>query len=171
MANYADNAALFNPERYPDAKKIKVGIVTAEWNEQVTGKLNAGAISVLKECLVPESHIFQITVPGSFELTAGAQWIFQHYTVDVVICLGCIIQGETRHFEFISQAVANGLTQVELKYGKPVIFGVLTTDTLEQALQRCGGKHGHKGEEAALTAIRMALLDKNPSNKIGFNPR
>lgn len=167
MAQYGDNTELFNPENYPDGSGIKVGISTSQWNSEVTDKLLAGAMEVLSLSKVSEENIYSIEVPGSFELTAGAQWLFQHYPVDVVICLGCVIQGETRHFDFICHGVTNGLNGVMLKFGKPVIFGVLTTDNQQQALERCGGAHGHKGREAALTALQMALLDSQKS-KIGF---
>jgi len=95
------------------------------------------------------------TVAGSYELPLASQWLAQRIDIDAVIVLGCIIQGETRHFEFIAQAVAKGIMDVNLKFGKPIIFGVLTTDTLQQALERAGGKHGNKGDEAAITAIKM----------------
>ena len=99
--------------------------------------------------------ILRKNVPGSFELSLASQKMAQKSDVDAVICLGCVIQGETRHFEFICQSVAQGLKDVSLKYDKPVIFGVLTTDTTQQALDRAGGKHGNKGDEAAMTAIKM----------------
>ena len=104
---------------------------------------------------VKKENIIRKDVPGSFELSLGAQWMAEQNKIDAVICLGCVIQGETRHFDFICQAVAHGLTDVGLKYNKPVIFGVLTTDTQKQALDRAGGKHGNKGDEAAMTAIKM----------------
>lgn len=106
---------------------------------------------------LPE-NILQFTVPGSFELTSGADLLLQNKNLDAVICLGCVIQGETKHFDFICDAVANGITNVSIKYNKPVIFGVLTTDNLQQAKDRSGGVHGNKGEEAAVTAILMADL-------------
>ena len=169
MANYKDNASLQNPGAFADGSKLKIGIAVAEWNREVTSKLLEGTLSSLTKCSVNETNIYKVEVPGSFELTSGAQFLFQNYSLDAVICLGCIIQGETRHFDFISDAVANGVTNVSIKYGKPVIFGVLTTDTMEQALERCGGKHGHKGEEAAVTAVKMALLkEQNAKGKIGF---
>jgi len=100
-----------------------------------------------------------VAVPGSFELTGAAELILnKHPHLDGVICLGCIIQGETRHFDFICDAVAHGLTQVGIKHNKPVIFGVLTTNDQQQAIDRAGGKHGNKGDEAAITAIKMAEL-------------
>ncbi|HVV54662.1 MAG TPA: 6,7-dimethyl-8-ribityllumazine synthase, partial [Mucilaginibacter sp.] len=98
------------------------------------------------------------------ELTTGADLLLQNTHLDAVICLGCVIQGETRHFEFICQAVANGISNVAIKYSKPVIFGVLTTDNQQQAMDRAGGKHGNKGDEAAITAIKMANLTETLSN-------
>ncbi|MBS1763848.1 MAG: 6,7-dimethyl-8-ribityllumazine synthase [Bacteroidetes bacterium] len=168
MAQYGNNTQLFNPQEIPDGSGIKVGIAYAQWNSEVTDKLLQGALEVLEQAGLAKENIFRISVPGSYELTAGAQWLYQHHPVDVVICLGCVIQGETRHFDFICHAVATGLNGVTLKFGKPVIFGVLTTDNQQQALERCGGAHGHKGREAALTALQMALLSDDQKNKIGF---
>ena len=102
-----------------------------------------------------KENIIRKTVPGSYELTLGAQWLAKEKDIDAVICLGCVIQGETPHFDYICQAVANGITNVALKYNKPVIFGVLTTLTQQQALDRAGGKHGNKGDEASATAVKM----------------
>jgi 6,7-dimethyl-8-ribityllumazine synthase len=131
------------------------GIVVSEWNEEITESLFEGAISTLLNHGVERSNIQRKNVPGSFELSLGAQWMAEKKEIDAVICLGCVIQGETRHFDFICDAVANGLTQVGLKYNKPVIFGVLTPNTYQQAVDRAGGKHGNKGDEAAMTAIKM----------------
>ncbi|MNT60132.1 6,7-dimethyl-8-ribityllumazine synthase [compost metagenome] len=119
-----------------------------------------GAISGLEKHGAKEGNIEVIEVPGSFELTSGADLALRNQSFDAVICLGCVIQGETRHFDFICHAVANGVSNVGLKYNKPAIFGVLTTDNLQQALDRAGGKHGNKGEEAAITAIQMAAIAK-----------
>lgn len=133
----------------------KFGIVVSEWNDQVTESLFTGAVETLLKHGVKKENIFRKNVPGSFELTLGAQWLAELQEIDAVICLGCVIQGETRHFDFICDAVAHGITNVGLKFNKPVIFGVLTPDTLQQALDRAGGKHGNKGDEAAITAIKM----------------
>jgi len=133
----------------------KVGIVVSEWNDQVTGALLEGALETLKEQGIKREDIGVHYVPGSFELTLGAQFLAQKESIDAVICLGCVIQGETRHFDFICDAVAQGICNVGLKYNKPVIFGVLTTDNMQQALDRAGGKHGNKGDEAAITAVKM----------------
>lgn len=138
-----------------DVSKFKFGIVVAEWNEQVTESLYSGAYQTLVNAGAKRGHIERMNVPGTFELSLGGQWMAEREDVDAVICLGCVIQGETRHFDFICDAVANGITNVSLKYNKPVIFGVLTPDTMKQALDRAGGKHGNKGDEAAATAIKM----------------
>lgn len=143
----------------PNGKSWKFAIVVSAWNEVITGALLSGALEALNKAEVPNSHINVKNVPGTFELALGAQREAQKEDVDAVICLGCVIQGETRHFDFICDATANGLINVGLKYNKPVIFGVLTTDTLEQALERAGGKHGNKGFEAGITALQMLVND------------
>ncbi len=140
---------------------MRIGVLVSEWNEEVTSALLTGALSTLEKHGVKKSEIFVQYVPGSFELTVGASLMADAMELDAIICLGCIIQGETRHFEFIAQAVANGITQVGIQYNMPVIFGVLTTDNYQQALDRCGGKHGNKGDEAAVTAIKMVDLRWN----------
>ena len=129
--------------------------MVAEWNAQVTEALFEGAHRTLLKEGAQAENIIRKNVPGSFELTLGAQWVAERPDIDAVICLGCVIQGDTRHFDFICNAVAHGLTDVGLKFNKPVIFGVLTPNTLEQALDRAGGRHGNKGDEAAVTAIKM----------------
>ena len=133
----------------------RFGIVCSEWNETVTGALLEGALETLTQIGVTKKDIEVVHVPGTFELALGAQRLAQLNDIDAVICLGCVIQGETRHFDFICDAAANGIMNVGLQYDKPVIFGVLTTDNQQQALDRCGGKHGNKGTEAAITAIKM----------------
>lgn len=141
-----------------DISKFTFGIVVAEWNEQVTEALYSGAYQTLINVGADRDKIERMNVPGTFELSLGGQWLAEREDVDAVICLGCVIQGETRHFDFICDAVANGITNVSLKYNKPVIFGVLTPDTMKQALDRAGGKHGNKGDEAAATAIKMLQI-------------
>ena len=135
--------------------KKKFAIVVSEWNEEVTESLYQGAYETLIANGVSKDNIVKKMVPGSFELSMGAQWMAQIEEIDAVICLGCVIQGETRHFDFICDAVAHGITNVSLKFNKPVIFGVLTPNTQQQALDRAGGKHGNKGDEAAITAVKM----------------
>lgn len=133
----------------------KIAIVMAEWNSEITESLAEGALMGLREAGIPQKNTLNITVPGTYELSLGAQWMAERKDVAAVICLGCVIQGDTPHFDYICQAVAQGITEVNLKFNKPVIFGVLTTLTHKQALERAGGKLGNKGEEAAFTAVKM----------------
>jgi 6,7-dimethyl-8-ribityllumazine synthase len=135
--------------------KKKFAIVVAEWNEEITDALYEGAVQALISNGVKRENIVRKTVPGTFELSLGALWMGEKKAIHAVICLGCVIQGETPHFDYICQGAANGITSVGLKTKKPIIFGVLTTLTRQQALDRAGGKHGNKGEEAALSAILM----------------
>lgn len=133
----------------------RIAIVVAEWNEEVTEALYEGAVEGLLANGIKKQNIIRKNVPGSFELSLGAQWMAEKKDIHAVIAIGCVIQGETPHFDYICQAVAYGLTEVGLKTGKPVIFGVLTTLNKKQALERAGGKYGNKGEEAAISALRM----------------
>jgi 6,7-dimethyl-8-ribityllumazine synthase len=142
----------------PNARQYRFGIVYAEWNLEITSSMVEGAKQILIENGALVENITIRSVPGSFELTLGAQYMAEH--ADAVICLGCLIQGETPHFNFISSAVADGITTLNLKYNKPFVFGVLTTNTLGQALARSGGDMGNKGEEAAITAIKMLDLKR-----------
>ena len=149
------------PDNLANAESFRFGIVVADWNKAITHTLLSGALEALRTAGAKEDAIKVIHVPGSFELTAGAALLLQHKELDAVICLGCVIQGETRHFDFICQAVANGITELGVRYLKPVIFGVLTTDNFNQALERSGGKHGNKGFEAGITAVQMAAVFQN----------
>lgn len=155
MASSLKNLSTYTNKNVGGVADKKFAIVVSEWNEAVTTALYEGALQCLLEHGAQKDNIITRYVPGSFELSLGAQWMARHEEIDAVICLGCVIQGETRHFDFICQAVADGVTNVSLKYDKPVIFGVLTPNTQQQALDRAGGKHGNKGEEAAITAIKM----------------
>lgn len=132
-----------------------IALVVAEWNEEITGALQEAAYACLLQHGIKKKNILIKQVPGTFELSLGALWMAEQKKVDAVICLGCVVQGETPHFDYICQAVAYGITEVGLKTKKPVIFGVLTTANHQQALDRAGGKYGNKGEEAALTALSM----------------
>lgn len=138
-----------------DLSSKRFALVVAEWNEEITESLYLGAVSSLHTHGVRKENILKKNVPGTFELSLGAQWMAERDDIDAVICLGCVIQGETPHFDYICQAVSYGITEVGLKTGKPIVFGVLTTLTKQQAIDRAGGKYGNKGEEAALTAIKM----------------
>ncbi len=139
---------------------MRIGIVVSEWNNEVTEKLFEGAYETLVSSGCKKGNIVRKNVPGSFELPTGALFFAEYDDVDAVICLGCVIQGETRHFEFICHAVAEGLMDLSIKFGMPFVFGVLTTDNLKQATERSGGKLGNKGIEAAVTAIKMVALQQ-----------
>jgi len=158
MASKNKNLSTYSEKNLSTIASKFFSIVVSEWNEEVTGALYSGAYQTLIEHGANPEKIRRIDVPGSFELPLVAQWMAKKKKMDAIICLGCVIQGETRHFEFINQAVAQGIKDVGLKYNKPVIFGVLTTDTMKQALDRAGGKHGNKGEEAAITAIKLLAI-------------
>jgi 6,7-dimethyl-8-ribityllumazine synthase len=154
------NLSEYNPSSVPDAGNMRFGIVVSDWNHEVTSALLEGTIQTLKKHGATDNNIIIRHVPGSFELTIGAQFLAEYDDPDAVICLGCVIQGETPHFTFICQGVTQGITQLNLEYNIPFIFGVLTTLNLEQAMERAGGKHGNKGDEAAVTAIKMAALQR-----------
>ncbi|MEY3411475.1 MAG: hypothetical protein RIQ70_161 [Bacteroidota bacterium] len=155
MSSALKNLSDYKAHQTIEVASKKFAIVVSEWNETITEALYNGAFQTLLKEGVKKENIFRKNVPGSFELSTGAQWAAQVEEIDAVICLGCVIQGETKHFDFICNAVANGITNVSLKYNKPVIFGVLTPDNMQQALDRAGGKHGNKGDEAAITAVKM----------------
>ena len=148
----------YDPKAVPDASEMRFGIVVSDWNSEITGALLSGAVSTLSLHGVKADNIVVKHVPGTFELTLGGQWLAEYDDLDGVICLGCVIQGETPHFTYICQGVTQGITQLNLDYNIPFIFGVLTTLTHQQALERAGGIYGNKGDEAAVTAIRMAAL-------------
>ncbi|MEJ5993047.1 6,7-dimethyl-8-ribityllumazine synthase [Pedobacter sp. Du54] len=157
MASHLKNLSDFSHTTIPNGHAFKIAIVVAEWNAKITGALYQGALQTLLKHGVKEENIITAAVPGSFELTVAAEILLTKQShLDAVICLGCVIQGDTKHFDFICDAVANGITNVGIKHSKPVIFGVLTTNDEQQALDRAGGKHGNKGDEAAITALKMA---------------
>jgi 6,7-dimethyl-8-ribityllumazine synthase len=154
------NLSAYDPESIPDAGKMRFGIVVSDWNSEITGALLKGAVRTLKKHGTTTKNIVIKHVPGTFELTLGAQFLAEYDDLDGVICLGCVIQGETPHFSYICQGITQGITQLNLDYNLPFIFGVLTTNNHQQAADRAGGKHGNKGDEAAVTAIKMAALQK-----------
>jgi 6,7-dimethyl-8-ribityllumazine synthase len=160
MATAQKNLSFYKPDDIPSAHNMKFGIVVSEWNQDITFAMRDSAIGTLVRQGAAKGDIVVKHVPGSFELTLGAQLLAESDEFDAIICLGCVIQGETRHFDFICQGVTQGITQLNLVYSIPVIFGVLTTNTVEQARDRAGGKHGNKGDEAAITAIKMVALKK-----------
>jgi 6,7-dimethyl-8-ribityllumazine synthase len=154
------NLSEYDIHSVPTAETMKFGIVVAEWNYQITGALAQGAVDTLKKHGATDENIVVKHVPGSFELTLGGQFFAEYTDVDAIILLGCVIQGETRHFDFICHGVTDGTTKLNLDYNLPVIFGVLTTDNEQQAFDRAGGKLGNKGDEAAITAIKMVALQR-----------
>jgi 6,7-dimethyl-8-ribityllumazine synthase len=160
MATANKNLSDYDINSVPNAKKMRFAIVVAEWNINITSNLLKGAYDTLIKHGAQKKNIFVKYVPGSFELPIGAQTIIEKTDVDAVICLGSIIQGDTKHFDFVCQATALGIKDVALSYNVPVIFGVLTDNTLQQAIDRSGGKHGNKGDEAAVTAIKMVQFQK-----------
>lgn len=160
MASSLKNLSSYDPYHVPDATDMKFGIVVSEWNEEITGALLQGAIDTLLKHGAKRDHIYVMTVPGSVELTFGGRIIAEKHDPDAVICLGCVIRGETPHFDYVCQSVTHGITELNLDYDIPFIFGILTTEDQQQALDRCGGKHGNKGDEAAITAIKMIKLKK-----------
>lgn len=163
-----DDAPLIN---LPDGKPYKIGIVTAQWNADITSLLLLGAKETLTNAGVLPENIEELSVPGSFELPWGARQLMKSDKKDAIICLGCLIKGETKHDEYIASAVASGIMQLGLASGIPVIFGVITSNTLEQAVARAGGEHGNKGVEAAASALQLAFIrsgEKPSKKKIGF---
>lgn len=160
MATALHNLSEYELEKVPSGKGLRFGIVVSEWNYPVTSNLLEGAYQTLLKFDVAVGDIIVDTVPGSFELTYGAKLQIEKANVDAVIILGCVIQGETPHFTFVCEGVTQGVTDLNLRYDTPVIFGLLTTNTLEQAKARSGGRHGNKGDEAAVTALKMVALNK-----------
>ena len=142
------------------AEKIHIGIVVSEWNPVITNALLEGSLEILLKSGIRKENIIVAKVPGSFEIPLGAQLLSNHKMVDAVICLGCIIKGETKHAGYISSAASTALMQLSIIHGKPFVFGILTTKNLLQAKERSGGKHGHKGKEAAITALKMISLKR-----------
>lgn len=152
-------------------ENVHIGLVVAEWNNEVTGSLRDGALEALMHYGISRDNIKEVSVPGSFELPMGARALLKHKKYDAIICIGCVIKGETSHNEYINQSVATGLTQLCLTSGVPCIFGLLTPNNMEQALERAGGTHGNKGVEAAVTALSMVSMGQSLEKKgksIGF---
>lgn len=158
MATNLKNLSEYDASQVPSAENMKFGIVVSEWNPTITEALATGAYSTLEKHGAKAENIILAHVPGSFELTHGARQFIKHANVDAVICLGCVIKGDTPHFDYVCHGVTQGITALNAKHKVPVIFGVLTTDNQQQALDRAGGKHGNKGDEGAITAIKMVSL-------------
>ncbi len=169
MATRGNSA--YDKESVPSAKDMKFGIVVSDWNKEVTHALMNAAVETLIDLGADEKNVLVKHVPGSFELTIGALFFAEYTDVDAVIAIGCVVQGETKHFDYICQGVTQGITDLNLNYNIPFIFGVLTTLDQQQALERAGGKHGNKGVEVAMTAIQMVALHnefRNPDEEKFF---
>ncbi|MFN3875662.1 MAG: 6,7-dimethyl-8-ribityllumazine synthase, partial [Flavobacteriales bacterium] len=148
----------YDPASVPKGGGRRIALVVSEWNREITDALRRGARETLLRHGVAEADIVERWVPGSFELAAGAQFLLERGGLDAVICLGSIVRGETPHFDYVCQGTTQGIMAVGLKFSAPVIFGVLTDDTLQQARDRSGGRHGNKGVECAVAALKMAAL-------------
>ena len=158
MATLHQNLSNYNASLVPSAEGFRFGIVVSEWNHDVTSALMKGAFETLIKLGAKEDYILVHWVPGSFELTFGAKLLAKSGKVDAVICLGCVIQGDTPHFTYVCQGVTQGITELNLQFNIPFIYGLLTTLNIEQAQDRAGGKLGNKGDEAAVTAVKMLHL-------------
>ena len=160
MATEGKNLSAYSRAETPSAEPFVFGVVVSEWNEDITDGLAKGAVDTLLSLGAKEENIHFHFVPGSYELPIGAQMLIEGKRPDAVVAIGSVIQGETKHFDFVCQAAAQGVKDVSLKTGIPVIFCVLTDNTMQQAIDRSGGKHGNKGVEAAVAAVKMAEFKK-----------
>jgi len=167
MASSLKNLSSYDEKNLASAADLKFGIVVSDWNTEITHALYEGCYDTLIKHGAKEDNIFTAQVPGTFELPVGAKMLLKSTNADAVICLGCVIKGDTEHDQYINQSVANGITQLSIMSGKPIIFGVLTVNDKEQAEDRAGGKYGNKGVESAITAIKMVSLQKDLSQPKG----
>jgi 6,7-dimethyl-8-ribityllumazine synthase len=158
MATENKNLSNYDKNTIPSAKDFRFGIVVSEWNEKITNGLYAGAEAALLDCGALPENIIRWDVPGSFELVYGSKRMIDTQKPDVVIAMGCVIKGETMHFEFVCEGVTQGIKDLNIQTNVPVIFCLLTDNTEQQSIDRSGGKHGNKGIEAAIAAIKMADL-------------
>lgn len=163
MASSLKNLSDYDPKKVPTAENMSFGIVVSEWNNNVTDKLLDGAVESLVKHGAKKSSIEIYHVPGSFELVFGAKMLLKHRKLDAVICLGSVIRGDTPHFDYVCSGTTQGIAQLNAEGNVPVIFGLLTTDNLQQAIDRCGGRLGNKGTECAITAIKMVELNRQVS--------
>lgn len=157
MATAAKNLSDWDLSGLPSGEGLRVALVTADWNQEITEALYEGAHRTLLQAGLKAKNILRRRVPGSIELTFAAKELCQSDLYDAVIAIGVVIEGETRHFDYVCQSVTQGITELNLRYSTPVIFCVLTDRNIEQSRARSGGKHGNKGVEAAVAALRMAL--------------
>ncbi len=158
MASENKNLSNYDKNTIPSAKDFRFGIVVSEWNDKITNGLYAGAEAALLDCGALPQNIIRWDVPGSFELVYGSKRMIDTQKPDVVIAIGCVIKGETMHFEFVCEGVTQGIKDLNIQTNVPVIFCLLTDNTEQQSIDRSGGKHGNKGVEAAIAAIKMADL-------------
>lgn len=158
MATANKNLSAYDKATIPNAKNFRFGIVVSEWNPEITEGLYKGAFETLLDCGAARDKVVRWNVPGSFELTFGCKKMIGQGNFDVIIAIGSVIQGETKHFDFVCAATAQGIMDLNVRTDVPVIFCVLTDNTLQQSIDRSGGKHGNKGTEAAIAAIKMAAL-------------
>ena len=163
MATINKNLSVYDKNSIPSAKDFRFGIVVSEWNDTITEGLYNGAIEAFLENQVPANHIIRWNVPGSFELIYGCKKMLQTQNVDAVIAIGCVIQGQTKHFDFVCEGVTQGIKDLNVQTDVPVIFCVLTDNTMQQSIDRSGGIHGNKGTEAAIAAIKMAYIRQQAS--------
>lgn len=161
MATASHNLSNYDPTSVPSGAGLRFGVIVSEWNFAITDALRQGAIQTLLKHDVKAEDIVQVWVPGSFELPAGAQFLLEQQRLDGVICLGSIVRGETPHFDYVCQGTTQGIMDVGLKFSLPVIFGVLTDDTIEQARDRSGGRHGNKGIDCAVAVLKMAAIKRS----------
>jgi len=160
MATINKNLSVYDKATIPNANGLRFGIVVSEWNSEITEGLFSGALEALIDCGAVKTDILRWNVPGSFELTYGSKKMIETQKVDAVIAIGSVIQGETKHFDFVCEATAQGIKDLNVTMNVPVIFCVLTDNNMQQSIDRSGGKHGNKGIEAAIAAIKMAVLGK-----------
>jgi 6,7-dimethyl-8-ribityllumazine synthase len=158
MATINKNLSVYDKSTLPNAKHFRFGVVVSEWNENITEGLYKGAEEAFLDNEVPVENIIRWNVPGSFELIYGAKKMLQTQKVDAVIAIGCVIQGQTKHFDFVCEGVTQGIKDLNVQTDIPVIFCVLTDNTMQQSIDRSGGIHGNKGTEAAIAAIKMAYI-------------
>ncbi len=161
MATYLKNLSDYKKENIPNGADFKIGIVVSEWNDSITLNLLAGAKQTLLDNNVPEENILVRFVPGAFELPLAAQLMLDNTDIDGVVAIGVVIQGETKHFDFVCKGTTDGLMKVMLEYNSPVSFCVLTDNTLQQSIDRSGGIHGNKGVECAIACLKMIELKKS----------
>lgn len=162
MATENNNLSVYDKTTIPNAKNFRFGIVVSEWNHEVTEGMFQGAFDALKDCGALNDNIVRWNVPGSFELIYGCKRMQKSYDMlDVVIAIGSVIQGETKHFDYVCEGVSQGIKDLNILGDIPVIFCVLTDNNRQQSIDRSGGKHGNKGTEAAIAAIKMAQLRKD----------